>query len=159
MKRILAPLALIAALSAWTSACDKAGATEERQEMKANDQAALARSEAEQKAAMARAQADKDIAVAQTDFAKTRESYRHARWMDVADLDKKVAFLQAKEQTATGKTRLELDSVLPAIRARREVFVRDMQTLDAATGSTWDAAKANLDKEWDGLKATVDGAP
>jgi hypothetical protein len=159
MNRYIVPLTMIAALSFPTAGCDKAGASEEQKEMKATEQAAAARNEAQEKVATAQAQADKDIAAAQTDFAKTRENYRHARWTDVADLDKKVVDLQAKQQTATGRTKAELDAVLPTIRAKRDVFARDMQALDSATGSTWDQAKVNLDKEWESLKATVDGAP
>jgi hypothetical protein len=159
MNRYIVPLTMIAALSFLTAGCDKAGASEEQREMKATEQAAAARNEAQEKVATAQAQADKDIAAAQTDFAKTRENYRHARWTDVADLDKKVVDLQAKQQTATGRTKAELNAVLPTIRAKRDVFARDMQALDSATGSTWDQAKVNLDKEWESLKATVDGAP
>jgi hypothetical protein len=107
----------------------------------------------------AQAQADKDIAKAQTDFEKTRENYRHSRRMDVADLDKKVVDLQSTEQTVTGKAKVDLQAVLPTIRAKRDVFVCDMQALDSVTGSTWDAAKVNRDREWEGLKTTVDRAP
>jgi hypothetical protein len=159
MKRILAPLTLIAALSVLTSACEKAGATEEQRELRANERAAAARNQAEQNAAAAQAEADKEIAAAQTEFAKTRENYRHSRWMDIADLDKKMVDLEAREQTTSGKTRADLAAVLPTIRAKRDRFVRDMQTLDSVTGVTWDAAKSNLDKEWDGLKATAASAP
>jgi len=161
MNRCIAPLTLIVALSAWTTACNQAGAREEQKERKANEQAASAGNAAERKtaSAQAQAQADRDIAAAQIDVAKTRENYMHARWTDMADLDKKVVDLQAKEQTATGKTRIDLDAVLPSIRAKREAFVRNMQALSFATGSTWDADKQNLDKEWDGLKEKVDSAP
>jgi hypothetical protein len=156
MNRYIAPLTLVVALSASAFACDKPGAMEEQKEMKANEQAAAARNEAQQKDLSAQAQADKDIAAAQTDFAKTRENYRHGKWIDLADLDKKIMDLQAKDQTATGKRKADLDSALPVIRAKREAFVRDMQALDSATGPTWDEAKSNLDKEWDGLRSSVD---
>jgi hypothetical protein len=155
MNRYIAPWTLVVALSASAFACDKPGATEEQKEMKANDNAATAKNEAQQKEMGAQAQADKDIANAQGDFAKARESYRHDRWNDLADLDKKVADLQAKDQSATGKTKADLDAVLPTIRAKRAAFVQDMQSLDSATGASWDAAKTNLDKEWDSLKSTV----
>jgi hypothetical protein len=156
MNRYIAPLTLVVALSASAFACDKPGATEEQRETKASEQAAAARNEAQQKDLNAQAQADKDISGAQTDFAKTRENYRHAKWIDLADLDKKVMDLQAKDQTATGKKRADLDAALPVIRAKRDAFVRDMQALDSTTGPAWDEAKANLDKEWDGLRSSVD---
>jgi hypothetical protein len=156
MNRTIAPLTLAVALAASALACDKPGATEEQKEMKANEQAAAAHNEAQQKDLTAQAQANKDIAAAQTDFAKAREDYRHTKWGDLADLDKKISDLESRDLTATGKTKADLDNALPAIRAKRTAFVRDMQALDSATGATWDDARVNLDKEWDGLKASVD---
>jgi hypothetical protein len=156
MNRTIAPLTLVLALSVSAFACDKPGATEEQKEMKANEQAAQARNSEQQSDLNAQAQADKNIAAAQTDFIKTRENYRHAKWLDLADLDKKIIDLQAKDLTAKGKTRADLDSALPSIRTRREQFVTDMQAMDSLQGSAWDDAKANLDKEWDGLRSSVD---
>lgn len=156
MNRYIAPLTLVVALSASAFACDKPGATEEQKEMKANEQAAQARNGEQQNDLNAQARADKNIAAAQTDFIKTRENYRHDKWLALADLDKKIMDLQAKDLTATGKTRADIDSALPNIRTQREQFVRDMQSMDTLQGTAWDQAKANLDKEWDTLKSTVD---
>jgi hypothetical protein len=61
-------------------------------------------------------------------------------------------------RTATGKTKANLQQNLPSIQARRDAFVRHMQELDTTTPAAWDAAKANLDKEWIDLKAQVDKA-
>jgi len=155
MNRTIASLSLVVALSASAFACDKPGATEEQKEMKANDQAAQARNGEQQSDLNAQAQADKNIAAAQTDFLKARENYRHEKWTDLADLDKRIADLQAKELTAAGKTRADLDNALPTIRAKREQFVRDMQSMDTLQGPAWDEAKTNLDKEWDGLRSSV----
>ena len=156
MNRTIAPLTLVVALSASAFACDKPGATEEQKEMKANEQAAQSQNGTQQSDLNAQAQADKNIASAQTDFIKARENYRHAKWLDVADLDKRIMDLQARDLTATGKTRANLDSALPTIRAKREQFVHDMQALDTLQGSAWDEGKANLDKEWDSLRSSVD---
>ena len=156
MNRYIAPLTLVVALSASAFACDKPGATEEQKEMKANEQAAQARNSDQTSDLNAQAQADKNIAAAQADFIKARENYRHEKWLALADLDKKIMDLQAKDLTATGKTRANLDSALPNIRTQREQFVRDMQSMDTLQGPAWDQAKANLDKEWDGLRSSVD---
>ncbi|MDP9151812.1 MAG: hypothetical protein M3O36_17965 [Myxococcota bacterium] len=149
---------LVALLCAAPLGCDKPGATEQQKEMRASEQAAEARNQANSKAEGAQASADKDIAAARNDFEKTREDYRHSRRIDVADMDKKIADLQAEQRTATGKRKADLDANLPSLRAQREAFVRDMQSLDMATASSWDSAKANLDREWDALKAAVDKA-
>ena len=76
----------------------------------------------------------------------------------LARLDKKISDLDAKERTATGKTKADLQAHLPAIRQQRDDFVRDMVALDRTSPDTWDAAKANLDREWDALEASVDKA-
>lgn len=158
MNRHIASLGLAVALCSPLFACDKPGATEQQREDKATQQADQARQEANQNVANAQANADKDIAAARTDFEKTREDYRHARYTDLSDLDRKVADLDAQARTETGKVKADLDSHLPSIHAQRDAFARNMQSLDRATGATWDSAKANLDKEWDDLKTAVDNA-
>jgi len=98
------------------------------------------------------------VVAAQTDFEKTREDYRHSKQTDLDSLDAKIAKLEVKERTATGKTRDQLDSVLPTIRAQRASFGADFRALLSSTASTWDAAKDHMDKEWDNLNAAVDNA-
>jgi hypothetical protein len=158
MRRHIVPFTVVTLLSALLFACDKPGATERQKEGTANEQAANARNEAMQKAQSAQASAEKDIAAAQAQFEKSREEYGHARRMDLADLDKKVADLEAEQRTATGKTKMNLAANVPPIRARREAYVRDLQALDTAAPATWDSARANLDKEWEALKQAVDNA-
>jgi hypothetical protein len=148
----------ITLLAASLVACEKPGVTEQQKETKANEQAAAARNEAEQKTQGAQATADKDIAAARADFAKAREDYMHSRRIDLEDLDRKIAELEAKEKTATGKTKTDLDARLPAIRAQRDAFARHLQGMNTATPATWDGAKMNLDKEWDALKSAADSA-
>lgn len=87
---------------------------------------------------------------------KSREDYRHIRRMDLEDLDKKVVDLEAEQRTATGKTKANLAANVPAIRAQRDAYVRDLQALDTAAPATWDTARANLDKKWETLKEAVD---
>jgi hypothetical protein len=148
MIRPIASFTCVAGLVAALCACDNPGVTEQQKEMKANQQAANAQ-----------AAADKDRAGAQLDFEKTREDYRHMRRQELSDLDKKIVDIEANERTATGKQKADFDQRLPVIRAQRDAFVRHMQELDTATGATWDATKASLDKEWDSVTATVDSAP
>jgi hypothetical protein len=158
MIRHIAPWTFVALLSASLFACDKPGATEQQKEDKAVERATNARNEAEQQAQGAQAAAAKDVAAARAEFEKKREDYRHTRRSDLADLDKKIADLEADARTATGKTKSDLQTRLPAIRAQRDAFVRDLESLDSVTPTSWDGATANLDKEWDALKAAVDRA-
>ncbi|MDP8999164.1 MAG: hypothetical protein M3O46_03535 [Myxococcota bacterium] len=158
MIRHIALLTWTAILSASIVACEKPGATERQKEEQANEQAAEARNEAAQKAQNAQATAEKDIAKARVDFEKTREDYRHSRANDLSDLDKKIAELEANAKTATGKTKVDLQARLPQVHAARDAFGRDLQALDATTPTLWDQAKANVDREWELLKTSVDKA-
>lgn len=159
MIRHIALLTCTAILSASTFACDKPGATEQQKEEEANEHAAQARNEAAQKAQSAQATAEKDIAKARVDFEKNREDYRHSRTNDLNDLDKKIAELDAKAKTATGKAKVDLQTSLADTRAAREAFVRDLQALESTTPVVWDQAKANVDREWEMLKTSVNKAP
>src|SRR4030088_3062984 len=151
MSRHIASLSAMALLSGLYLACDKPGVAEQQQESKASEQAAKAKNEAEQQAQSAQAKAERDIAKARDDFDKSREDYLHGRRLDLDDLDKKIAELEAKATTGTSKAKSDIDARLPVIRAQRDAFVRHMQAFGNATADNWDSAKANLDKEWDGL--------
>jgi hypothetical protein len=158
MIRRIAPFTAIALLSASFVACDKPGVTEQQKETKASEQAANATNEAERQVQSAQAAAERDIARARADFDKSREDYLHGRRLDLDDLDKRVADLEAKSKTATGKTEAGYDARLPALRAQRDAFVHHLQALASSTAATWDEAKASLDKEWDALKTAADNA-
>ena len=158
MIRRIATLTLSALLAASWMACEKSGATERQKEPQANEQAPQTPNPAAESMQNAQAKADKGMAEARANFEKTVEDYRHARNSDLSDLDRKVADIQAKADTAIGKAKLELKADLGEIRTAREEFVREMKNLDKATAATWGDVKANVDKAWDSLKDTVEKA-
>lgn len=124
----------------------------------ANQKIAEANREADEKINKAQAEADKKTAEAQANFLKLREDYRHDVTEKLVDLDHKIADLEAKSRTATGKTKADLDARLKQIHAERDAFVNDYKSLEMASASTWDSTKARLDKSWDELKKLVDRA-
>jgi hypothetical protein len=76
--------------------------------------------------------------------------------VDLNDLDKKIADLEAKARTSpASKVRTDARVDLAAIRAKRQAFARDLDSLERTTAATWDEAKANLDKDWDTLNGAV----
>ncbi|MGO9839269.1 MAG: hypothetical protein ACLP1X_34235 [Polyangiaceae bacterium] len=156
MNRSMTSFAIIALVSSSIAACDKPGEAEQKKEVAAGEQAAEARVQAERNVQIAQSQSDKAIAAARADFEKSREDYRHGRQEDLADVNKKIADLEAKQRTATGKERATLDANLPTLRSRRDAFVADLQRLDDATPASWDGARASLDREWDALKTALD---
>jgi len=156
MQRTFVAVALVAVLSAPLVACDKPGEKEQTAEGRANVQAQQAQDEAARKAAEAQAEADRKVAAARIDFEKARDDYRSSRENDLADLNKRIAQLDAKEITATGQTKVDLDTKLPPIHSERDAFASHLKSLDATAAATWDTSKARLDQEWDALKANVD---
>jgi hypothetical protein len=146
---------------ALASGCNKAADEQQKAvnaQTTANDKIVEANKEADQKANSAQADADKKIAEAQASFLKMREDYRHETTTNLVDLDKKIADLEAKEKTATGKKKADIDVRLGQIKTQREAFANDWKSIETASATTWDATKSRLDKEWTDLKTLVDRA-
>ena len=153
---ILASAALTLVLAAG---CDKAADDQKKADNAtavANDKITSATVEANNKIASAQAEANRKIAEAQSGFMKLREDYRHDTMTTLANLDEKIAKLDAKELTATGQSKIDLDTRLPQIHAQRASFAADYKTLDSASATTWDDTKARLDKEMTDLKTLID---
>jgi len=127
-------------------------------QLDANQKIAEANREADEKINSAQADADRKTAEAQASFLKMREDYRHEVTEKLVDLDHKIADLEAKSRTATGKTKADLDARLKQIHTERDEFVAEYKTIEIASASTWDSTKARLDKSWDELKNLVDHA-
>ena len=163
MNRKLSPIAAFMAIAALgLVACDNPGATAQdktnQAQADADKAAAQARDDAEKKTKSAQADADKKIADAQADFAKAREDYRHTVQTNLDDVNKKIAELDAKANTATGKAKTDLSTKLTELHTQRDAFAAEFKKLDTSTASTWDATKQRLDKSWSDLKAAVDHA-
>jgi septal ring factor EnvC (AmiA/AmiB activator) len=157
MIRYVGTLALAAALMAPV-ACDKPGVEEQQKEQKATQDNAQQQQHAAQESAQAQQDMNNRVATAQADFEHARDDYRKEKQQDIDALDAKIASLETKTRTATGKVKADLDAKLPAIRAQRAAFGADFRGLQATTATTWDDTKARVDKEWDDLKAAVNDA-
>jgi phosphoenolpyruvate-protein kinase (PTS system EI component) len=151
-------LSLIGLFAIASSACEKPGVAEKQREQQANAELRQARDEAIQREQGAQGAADKAIGAARADFQKTREDYRHARAVDLIDIDKKIAALEAKEKTAPERGKAQRQADLSAIRVKREAVVRDMNALDNATAATWDEETARMNRDCDALKSAIDVA-
>jgi hypothetical protein len=145
----------------FAAGCDKAADEKrnaEKAQAEANTKIAEVNKEADEKINKAQSEADKKAADAQANFSKMREDYRHDTTVRLTDLDHKIADLEAKSRTATGKEKADLDLRLKQIHAEREAFVDRYKTLESASAATWDDTKANLDKTWSELKKLVERA-
>lgn len=106
--------------------------------------------------AQAQTEADKKIIAAEGDFATTREDYRHTVQSNLDAPNKRLADLDVEARTAGAAIKPDLAATVPALRAQRDAFVADFQSLSNASAPTWDATKNRLDKEWAALKSAVD---
>jgi len=155
----LTPIALLALLTAagCNTATDDSLRETAAQDL-ANGKIAAAAKEAQAKTVAAQAAADRSIASANASFMRLREDYRHQTTLNVVELDRAVAVLEASSKTVMNKDRALREASLVQIRAKREAFGADYMALEAATAGTWDDAKAHIEKEWSELKALVDKA-
>jgi Flp pilus assembly protein TadB len=156
MIRYAGTFALAALL--MSAACDKPGVTEQQKEQKAAQDNAEQQDRAARESASAQADMNSKVASAQADFERTREDYRHSRQTDLDEIDTKIAKLEAADRTETGKAKADLDAKLPQIRAQRAAIGADFRALQVTTATSWDDAKARVDKEWDSLKSAVGAA-
>jgi len=106
----------------------------------------------------ARADEDQKVAEAQANFRQMREDYRHRVTSDLTSIDKRITELEAKDKTATGKNKAQLDASLPNIRSLRENVNTEYHSLEYASALTWDDAKGRVDKAYDELKKAIDKA-
>jgi hypothetical protein len=157
MIRYAGTFALAAALMT-TVACDKPGVAEQQKEQRAAQDNADQQNRAARESASAQADMNDKVTSAQVDFEKNREEFRHSMQTNVDDIDARIAKLESKEASATGKAKADLDAKMPSIRAQRASFGSDFRAIQMTTATTWDDAKARVDKEWTSLKSAVSDA-
>jgi len=151
-----------AALLFALAGCEKSAQRDQEKaaqaQREADEKVAEAQRESQTKITSAQLEANKKAVEAQNDFEKTRESYRHQMQSDFDKENEKIAKLEAKAATATGKTKADLDAKLQDIHTKRDAWRASMTSLDGATIETWDTAKQRTDKAWNDLKKAVDSA-
>lgn len=158
MIRFATSVAVILA-STGLMACNKAADEQKKADeahAKAEGKVDEAKREADEKINAARAEEDQKVARAQADFLKMREDFRHEITGDLTSLDRRIADLEAKQKTATGKTKVELDTGLPNVRSLRENVNTEYRSLEYASALSWDASKTRVQKAYDELKQAVD---
>lgn len=87
--------------------------------------------------------------------AKMRADYRRRVEATLTELDVRIAQLKAQSRTAQNKD--ETDALLAAIQLKRAGLRLDLDELDHTAQAQWDAARAELDKQWDDLEKLVPG--
>lgn len=130
-------------------ACDKSAQQDQ-------DKVNAAQQTATDKITSAQLEANDKISAAQADFLKTREGYRHDVQNNLIDVDARIQKLSDKEKTLISQKKIDMDTSLSDIQAKRASFVSDVKALDQSTAATWDATKTNTDQAWYDLKAAVD---
>jgi hypothetical protein len=142
-------------------ACEKAADQQQKADSAREDaqkKVDSATRDANDKINAAREEESRKVAEAQANFLKIREDYRHSISEDLTKLDARVAGLEAKAKTATGKAKAKLDTDLANIRSLRENVTSEYRSLEYSSALTWDKVKASVDKAYDDLKKAVDDA-
>jgi len=152
-----ASVAVLALAAGCNRAADEQRKADEAR-VEANEEITEARREANVKINAARAEANNEVAEATANFNKLREDYRRDTNDRIIALDKEIAEVDSKAMTATGKVKADRDANLAQIRARRETFRSEYNSLETATAATWDSAKERVEKAWNELKKSVDDA-
>ncbi|HWL89553.1 MAG TPA: hypothetical protein VNO21_27300 [Polyangiaceae bacterium] len=144
-------------------ACQRSGQDTQEQvnstERQAEQKADQAKKESTTKTTSAQTEVDQKVAQTTADFTKTRDEYRTYMNATLDRAEKKISRLEAKQSSATGETKAELDAALPDIRAKHDGMKRDMQQLESVTVANWDATKHQLDNDTQALKSALDKAP
>jgi predicted negative regulator of RcsB-dependent stress response len=149
-------LAALALCACGTGTNYRDRASDARQD--ANQEEANALQDADQKVEHAAATEERQLAGVHADFEKDRESYRHDVETNLIQVDKDIADLDAKAKTADPNRKSALEANLRQIRNDREAYDRDSKALETVSSDDWAELKARLDREWDALKALVNGA-
>jgi predicted outer membrane protein len=149
-------LAAAAIATLIAAGCDSAADERDRARAVADFEINQGKDEAEATMKAARADSDRKMVQAQAGFWRLREDYRRTMTVNLAGLDRKVVELDAREKTATGKAKADLEASLRTIHARRGRLEARFLGLEQATATTWDAASANLERQWTELNAFVD---
>ncbi|WP_394822208.1 hypothetical protein [Pendulispora albinea] len=144
-------------------ACERSARDEQDKvasaEREAQKKTVEAQRESTTKITSAQAEVDQKVAEANASFVKTREDYRSDLMSKLDDADKKIQKLESKQNTASGKTKAELEAALPDIRAKRDALRNNIRQLDMASVNNWDATKNQLDNDLAGLKSALNKAP
>lgn len=150
----ISPALLIAALGCDTAKDNQKEAIEAQRE--ANQEISDVQTKARDQVVNAQAKANEGIAEANADYLKLREDFRHDTNQKVVSLNERIAKAEARLGTETGQARSKLMEGLPAVRASREAFLKNLDGLKDTTATTWDSAKTSLQKQWDELEKLVD---
>jgi len=149
IARIFSVLAL---LGLTVAACDNS------QELadKAKAEAATKAAAAERAADDAKAEAARQLRIADAKAAPARAEARTAIQKNLSAADRTAMDLKERLAKLKGKAKANADAASVEYDKRRTAAERDLEGLNQANGSTWEALKAQADKDVEALKAALD---
>jgi len=149
------------------SACQKSArqqqeeATEARRELNETRQEAqkdIAEAQRRVREAEAEVRAAPPAARADAVLAPNRDEYLKNHRDELAELDRKVASLEADAAKASGKAKAELDAKVKRLKEQRAAVGRQLDSAATVTGAAWSSFTANLDKAMDDFEGAVEKA-
>jgi hypothetical protein len=154
VQQRLAPFLGVALISGLAFAgCNNSKQVEaEKAQREATERAEKAQLEANEKIIEARRDAEK----AANDAAQARNDARSSLQKDVDAVDRKISYLKERATEAKGATKKNADAAAAEAEKRRSTLRQDFNKLGTETGTAWDSAKADVERDITALKAAVD---
>jgi hypothetical protein len=145
-------------LGLFALACNKPGEDVQRKQESQQEQLTQAQMEGKSVTDKKMDEANQKLDKSMANFDRTRDDYRNSREKDLADIDKRINDLEAKDKMATGKKKADLDAQLMTIRQDRDAFAAKLRQVDTANATSFDGLKSDIDTSYDELKSAVHAA-
>lgn len=97
-----------------------------------------------------------DTSVAKVGYSEEKEKFKRETRKTLAELDNKLAKLEAKAKEAGSQVKAGAKDGLRELKTKRSAIKGDMERLEASSKETWEAVKNKLKKEIDELEAKYD---
>ncbi len=123
---------------------------------KAKAEAASKAAAAEKAADDLKAEAARQLRIADAKAAPARGEARAAIQKTVSAGDRKAMDLKERLAKVKGKAKANAEAASAEYDKRRTAAERDLEGLNQASGTAWDALKAQTDKDVEALKAALD---
>lgn len=124
----------------------------ERVQREAGEKAQKAQLEANEKISEARREAEK----AANDAAQERSKARVELQKEVDSVDRKISYLKERAATVKGTAKKNADVAQSETETRRATLRERFRKLETETGAAWDSAKAEVERDINALKSSVD---
>ena len=155
-RRIIGASIMIGTL--FATGCNSAERTEKAAregQLKADEEAAKARSAAEQTAAKAQATANDMAREADRILTQKKADFRQTKQKELDELSRRVDDVRAKATTAKNDVKVSVDAALTEATQRRATVEAEMRNLETAAATELQQAEDRINQQLDQFKKSV----